>query len=87
MFLECQKLIISISAKRSRASISFKSSWNEINEFINDEDLTDRIYYFLRTEKEEQEQESTDENLESPGKTTDDNALHDHHNDVPEAPV
>ncbi|AJW13891.1 Rad1p [Saccharomyces cerevisiae YJM1336] len=64
-----------------------KLSWNEINEFINDEDLTDRIYYFLRTEKEEQEQESTDENLESPGKTTDDNALHDHHNDVPEAPV
>ncbi|CAI4036849.1 hypothetical protein SMKI_16G1470 [Saccharomyces mikatae IFO 1815] len=39
-----------------------KLSWNEINELINDEDLTDRVYYFLRTEKEEQEQEMTDDN-------------------------
>ncbi|CAI4053545.1 hypothetical protein SKDZ_16G2440 [Saccharomyces kudriavzevii ZP591] len=47
-------------------------SWNEINELINDEDLTDRIYYFLRTEEEEQEQEMKDYDAELHIKATDD---------------
>ncbi|KOG96284.1 ssDNA endodeoxyribonuclease RAD1 [Saccharomyces eubayanus] len=54
-----------------------KLSWNEINELINDEDLTDRIYYFLRTEKEEQEQEMKDYNSELLAKNMNDDALND----------
>ncbi|QHS76706.1 ssDNA endodeoxyribonuclease RAD1 [Saccharomyces paradoxus] len=64
-----------------------KLSWNEINELINDEDLTDRIYYFLRTEKEEQEQEMTDENLELRDKATDNNVFDDYGDDILEAPM
>lgn len=54
-----------------------KLSWNEINELINDEDLTDRIYYFLRTEKEEQEQEMKDYNSELLAKNMNDDVLND----------